>query len=219
MSPARRDGVARKEALLDAALRCFNERGVLATGIEEIRREAGASPSSVYHLFDGVAGLTSALLLRTFERLFAHLTGRVAEADTAEGCVKALVGGHLEWVATHRDEARFMYQATALEMDPAAAAALLARKQELLAPMLKHVGRFVARGELPRWPPELLDVVLLGPSHEASRRWLGGGPVDPRWMRKHLPELAWQSVRPPGKRSRPRTKSRAPAVDSRRARR
>ncbi|HVG59095.1 MAG TPA: TetR family transcriptional regulator, partial [Hyalangium sp.] len=42
MGPARRDGMKRRDALLDAALRCFVKRGVLGTGIEEIRRAAGA---------------------------------------------------------------------------------------------------------------------------------------------------------------------------------
>jgi hypothetical protein len=50
-------------------------------------------------------------------------------------------------------------------------------------------------GSLPRWSPLALDVVLLGPSHEACRRLLEGAPLDPGWMRTHLPR--W-----PGKASR-----------------
>jgi hypothetical protein len=58
------------------------------------------------------------------------------------------------------------------------------------------MGRFIAEGKLPPWPPLLLDVVLLGPSHEACRRFLAGAPLDPEWMRTTLPSLAWQSVKP-----------------------
>ncbi|WP_233278305.1 TetR/AcrR family transcriptional regulator [Myxococcus stipitatus] len=186
----------RRDALLDAALRCFAERGLLGTGIEEIRKAAGASPSSVYHLFDGLPDLTLALLLRTFERLFTHLVSRVVPTATAEAAVVALVDGHLEWILSHRDEGRFMYQAMAVELGTDAAEVLLARKAELLAPIVQHVARFVSEGSLPPWPPLLLDVVLLGPSHEACRRFLGGAPLDPVWMRSQLPKLAWRSVRP-----------------------
>jgi AcrR family transcriptional regulator len=196
MGPARRDGMKRRDALLDAALRCFVKRGVLGTGIEEIRRAAGASPSSVYHLFDGLPDLTLALLTRTFERLFAHLAARVTPTTTAEEAVLALVDGHLEWILGHPDEGRFMYQATALEFEAKAAEALQARKAELLAPVVLHMGRFIAEGKLPPWPPLLFDVVLLGPSHEACRRFLAGAPLDPEWMRATLPGLAWQSVKP-----------------------
>ncbi|XXF79989.1 TetR/AcrR family transcriptional regulator [Myxococcaceae bacterium GXIMD 01537] len=186
----------RRDALLDAALRCFARRGVLGTGIEDIRREAKASPSSVYHQFAGLQPLTLALLTRTFERLFAHLAARVTATATAEEAVVALVDGHLEWILGHPDEGRFMYQATALEFEAGAAQELQARKAEFLAPVVLHLSRFISEGALPPWPPLMFDVVLLGPSHESCRRFLAGAPLDPAWMRAALPRLAWQSVRP-----------------------
>lgn len=192
---ARKDGLKRREALLDAALGCFAEHGVLGTGIEEIRRAADASPSSVYHLFDGLPGLTLALLVRTFDRLFAHLAARVTRTTSAEAAVKALVEGHLEWILRHRDEGRFMYQAMSLELGGEATTTLQARKAEALAPLVAHLARFVEAGELPAWPPIMLDVVLLGPTHEACRRFLAGAPLEAKWMRATLPELAWRSVR------------------------
>jgi AcrR family transcriptional regulator len=199
-TPARRrDGQQKRDALLDAALRLCAGRGVLQTGIEDVRKEAGASPSSVYLQFPGgMPDVTLALLVRTFERLFGHLTLRVLRTRTARGAVEALVDGHVEWVLGHRDEARFMYQALALELGPAVAAPLQARKAELLGPIAAHLAPFVAARQLPPWPPLLLDVVLLGPAHEACRRWLAGAPLEPAWMRRELPRLAWRSVAPAG---------------------
>jgi hypothetical protein len=40
----------------------------------------------------------------------------------------------------------------------------------------------------------VFDLVLLGPSHEACHRYLGGGAIDPAWMRSALPDLAWKCV-------------------------
>jgi AcrR family transcriptional regulator len=59
MPAARQNGVARRQALLDAALQCFAERGMLRTGIEDVRKAAGASPSSVYHLFEDFPALVA----------------------------------------------------------------------------------------------------------------------------------------------------------------
>lgn len=190
----RRDGLERRDAILDAALRCFTARGLLATGIEEIRKEAGASPSSVYNLFADRNDIVLGLLTRTFERLFAHLVSRSARPRTAKGLVTAIVDAHLEWVLDHRDEGRFLYQATALEMTPGASEALQRKKAELLAPVVARLGPFVEAGELPRWPTLVFDVVLLGPSHEACRRLLAGAPLEPEWMRRELPRLAWATV-------------------------
>jgi AcrR family transcriptional regulator len=197
MRPPRIDGQRRRDALLDAALVCFAERGILGTGIEQIRKQAGASPSSVYHQFDGMPPLVLALLIRTFERLFAHLGARVCATTNARAAVTALVDGHLEWVLRHKREARFMYQAMALELGADEHGTLPAAKARLLEPIVAHLGRFVAAGALPAWSPLVYDLVLLGPSHEACRRHLAGADVDATWMRAALPELAWKCVAPP----------------------
>jgi AcrR family transcriptional regulator len=167
---------------------------VAGTGIEHIRRAAGASPSSVYHQFRGLEEVMLALLILSFERLFAHLTARVTRTRTAKGLVHALVDGHIDWVLAHQDEARFMYQALSLELGSKLTSTLQATKAEQLTTIAEHVATFVADGSLPAWPPLLLDVVLLGPTHEACRRMLGGAPIAPNWMKKTLPRLAWQSV-------------------------
>lgn len=212
MATLRRDGQERRDALLDAALRCFARDGVMATGIEQVRREAGASPSSVYHQFAGLPELVLALLERTFERLLAAIAARVVVARTPRGAVEALVLGHLEWVFAHRDEARFMYQAMSLELRADTAQALAARKGELLAPIAAALAVFVERAQLPAWPPLQFDVVLLGQSHEACRRWLGGAALSQTWMRAELPRMAWAAVR-----SVPRAEGRV-AVNRRRSR-
>lgn len=194
------DGEKRRADLLDAAERCFDRLGVLGVGIEDIRREAGASPSSVYHQFGGGIGdILLALLLRTFERLFAHLAERVRRTRTAEGAVRSLVDGHLEWVHAHPREASIMYQAMTLEvggLSDAGRRALRARKTELVQPIVAHIAPFVAAGELPGFSPTMLDVALLGAAHEALRRWLGGdAELDPARLRRILPTLAWKSLR------------------------
>ncbi|AGP40131.1 TetR/AcrR family transcriptional regulator [Sorangium cellulosum] len=190
MAVARQSGVARREALLDAALRCFEQRGILRTGIEDVRKEAGASPSSVYHLFEDFPALVAALLGRTFERLVGYVTARVLAARTARTAVRALVEAHLTWVFEHEAEARFMYQALALELDGHHRAALRDEKARLKAEVTAHLTELgVFSGA--RSSEVVLDVVLLGPAHQACRLYLSArGAVDPAWMRATLPDLA-----------------------------
>ena len=194
MAVERQNGAARREALLDAALRCFEERGLMRTGIEDIRKAAGASPSSVYHLFKDLPALVAALLQRTFERRQGFVAPRVLATRTARTAVKALIEAYLSWVFENEAEARFMYQAIALELDGEHRGTLRALKMQLKEEMVAHLtglGVFEATR-----PPELtLDVVLLGPVHQACRMYLSSpGSVDPKWMRATLPELAWRGV-------------------------
>lgn len=173
---------------------------MLGIGIEDIRREAGASPSSVYNLFTNIEEIMLALLERVFVELFAHIAARVCRTRTARGAVRALVDAHMQWVVEHPSEGRFMYQAMTLEVGGLNADArerLQASKQRGLQPIYTHLRPFIERNEIPAWPPTLLDVVLLGPAHESLRRWLAGATeLDPARLRGRLPELAWRSISP-----------------------
>lgn len=191
---ARSDGAARREEILDAALAVFGKRGALGAGIEEIRKQAQASPSSIYHHFGGMETITLALLERTFARLFGHLAARVTPTKTARACVEALVLGQVDWVLENPVEARVMYQLMTLEMSGAVSTTLTTRKAELLAPVVAHFAGFIERGRLPAWSPLMFDVVLLGVAHESCRRHLSGASIEPDWMRTELPRLAWRSI-------------------------
>jgi AcrR family transcriptional regulator len=193
-STRRRDGIRRRDELLDAALTCFTERGLLGMRIEDIRRAAGASPSSVYNLFNGLPALAVALLARTFERLFAHVTSRARAQDRPDAVIRALVDGHLEWVLGHEDEARFMYAATALELTTAQRDELAELKAELAVPVMEHLTSLAGEAALPAWPVSTLEFIVLGPAHDACRRYLAGTPVDLAGLRRLLPDVAWQSV-------------------------
>ena len=196
MATRRLDGLRRREQLLDAALECFATHGLLQTGIEDVRRAAGASPSSVYHLFDGMPGLVAELLKRTFERLLTHLDTALSQATTAEEAIVSLVRAHLEWVSGHREEARFMYQAMALELAGDAQEEVLAAKEIAKGPIFAHLERFVHAGDLPDWDFAVLEWVVLGPTHEACRRFLAGHGPDLSSASDLLPGLAWKAVTP-----------------------
>lgn len=148
----------------------------------------------MYHLFADFPALVAALLERTFERLISASTPRVLATRTARTAVRAVVEAHLAWVFDHEAEARFMYQALALELDGTHRAAVRATKQRLKAELMAHLTELgVFTGA--RVPELTLDVVLLGPAHQACRIYLSNtGAVDPKWMKTTLPELAWRSV-------------------------
>jgi hypothetical protein len=47
---------------------------------------------------------------------------------------------------------------------------------------------------LPAWPASTLEFMVLGPAHEACRRYLAGAPVDLAGLRRPLSDVAWTSV-------------------------
>src|SRR5882724_3053789 len=106
IAPIRGD---RRQTILDAALACFVEKGLLATTIDEIRLAAGASIGSLYHHVDSKDDLAAALYV---EGLRDYQEGAIAELRARPGAeqgVKAAVVHHLRWVMCHNDLARFIF--------------------------------------------------------------------------------------------------------------
>ena len=102
--------------------------------------------------------------------------------------------GTCEWVLGHEDEARFMYGAMALELARAQREELAELKAKLAVPVMEHLASLAGEGALPAWPASTLEFIVLGPAHEACRRYLAGTPVDLAGLRGLLPDVAWESV-------------------------
>jgi len=77
---------ARREHILDAALRCFARTGFHRTSIHDICNEAGISPGAVYVYFDSKEALIAGLS----ERDRAEFADRLAMLATAPDFMEAL---------------------------------------------------------------------------------------------------------------------------------
>ncbi|MDA0567172.1 TetR/AcrR family transcriptional regulator [Streptomonospora sp. S1-112] len=108
MAPKRVDRAARREDVLDAAVRVFARRGFAATRIEDVAAEAGIAKGSVYLYFDSRDALLRAAFARVAarsERLTAAAArpGRPAVQRLAD-----LVRGAVAMLAAEPDLARIM---------------------------------------------------------------------------------------------------------------
>ncbi|MDT0300821.1 TetR/AcrR family transcriptional regulator [Streptomonospora wellingtoniae] len=103
MAPKRVDRAARREDILDAAVRVFARRGYAATRIEDVAAEAGIAKGSVYLYFEG----REALLAAGFERIAQRSAQVLADARSgdrpADEALAALVEGAVAMLAAEPD--------------------------------------------------------------------------------------------------------------------
>lgn len=194
MVASRKNGVRRRDEILDAALACFVTRGVLAVGIEDIRKAAAASPSSIYHQFAGIEDIVVALVERTAAHQYTALAAAAAAAGSAEGAVRAIVDELLAWTFAHPKEARFMYQAFAAELAGPDRRRIEIAKRDHRAALDLALAPHLAGSPLATWSTLELGILILGQAHQACRLYLANQALDPVWMRAALPELAWRGV-------------------------
>ncbi|MCD9029756.1 TetR/AcrR family transcriptional regulator [Luteimonas sp. BDR2-5] len=77
-APARRPGRPsgdgdRRAAALDAALACYVRRGIAASSLREIAREAGVTPALLHYYFHDTAGLRDAVIAERLMPVFAEV--------------------------------------------------------------------------------------------------------------------------------------------------
>ena len=194
--PAQAPGT--REALLDAALAAFAQRGYGSTTMTDVRRAAGASTGSLYHHFPTREHLAAAVWLDGLARFQDGFAAVVSRSRTASAGVRAGVRFHVRWVAEHPDLARLLLS----DQDPAvrrvAAAELERRNAEFFATVREWHARHVASGALRDLPFDLLYALWLGPAQELARLWLAGATHRPlERYAKALADGAWAALSAP----------------------
>jgi AcrR family transcriptional regulator len=185
----------RRHEILDAALACFVEKGLVATTIEEIRLAAGASIGSLYHHFASKDDLAAALYV---EGLRDYQTGAVAELRAhpeAEEGIKTAVIHHLRWVMGHNDLAYFIFLMGGLNSPSLHADELLDLNHSFFSEYRRWLSRHIRSGEVRKIPPDLYYALWIGPAHELARHLLSGRVKTP-WEQAAdlLAETAWRSL-------------------------
>lgn len=89
-----------REAIIDAAVRLFRQKGYAATGLADIVEASGAPKGSVYHYFPGgKAEIGEAAVREAGRRVVETVRGLAASASSAGDLVKAHAALLGDWMA------------------------------------------------------------------------------------------------------------------------
>jgi len=187
----------RRRAILDAALACFGERGFQATSMEEIRARSSASVGSIYHHFESKERLAAALYLEGLAAYQDGFVAALARHRDAERGVKAMVHQHLAFVSAQPELAAYLLSMRNDDTVTARQADARALRQEFFRRVFAWIAPRRARGEIKALADHVLVALVIGPSQEYGRYWLGHrDPRDLARARTLLANAAWESVRP-----------------------
>jgi AcrR family transcriptional regulator len=180
----------RRQAILDAALQSFNEKGVAATTVDDVRRMSGASVGSLYHHFGGKEELAEELyveILRDYQRGFLAVLRRARDPERG---IKGLVRHHLRWVRANPERARYLLRGRPAESD-----ALREVNRELFRATAAWLEPYVEAGRVRRLPLDLTYAIMAGPAQEFSRNWLDGRMRSSgRAAERALADAAWRAL-------------------------
>lgn len=87
----------RRDLLLNAAIRLFDERGFRSVGLGEIADAAGIVRSGAYRYFDNKTELLVAAMTTAADRMWQSATAALALADESHDALERIVRGHVEF--------------------------------------------------------------------------------------------------------------------------
>lgn len=154
-----------KRAILRAALSLFAGRGIAATSVREIARQAGYTNPALYKFFEGKLELASCL----FERCYDHIQAEVAVAVGHDDRplperVHALVGAYIRLLEEDLEAVVYVHEALRLFWHPEEG------KESIFSIVRALIVNAVKRGEVePGADPSLLATVIVGALAQFAR--------------------------------------------------
>jgi AcrR family transcriptional regulator len=189
-----------RERILQAATRRFVHDGVLATRVEDIRREARVSVGALYHHFPDKQALHAEIFVRALGDYQAGFIDVLQGSEDAESGVKGAVRYHHAWVAANRDAAALLLGEP--PSGPRAGERLAEQNRAFFTAVLRWWGIHAGYGSLRELDPAPLYALWLGPAHEYCRHWLvgrnsklPGAAAEPGAVADDLADAAWATLR------------------------
>lgn len=185
----------RRHAILQAALGCFAQHGVEATTIGMIRAASGASTGSLYHHFGNKERIAAEVYLEGLRRFRAVQGEYLAQAQTLEDGIRAIVHAQVDWIVAEPDWAGYLFNHRGVLAQEGLEADY---REELRGAQAPVSAWFLARlpaGQRLRWPAEAYVALLVGPVHDYARHWLAGRRETPlAALREFFADAACRAV-------------------------
>lgn len=195
MSPRQARGAATVDRLLAAALEVFRGQGQDGFTVSAVTAASGVSLGSLYHHFGSFDGLAAALYSRCMAELLDEIGAALDRTRTARTGVRAIVLAYLRFTEQQPASARFIHVSAHAGYLAAHAERIAAAKKPRFDRIAGWLRAHVASGEIISVSEPLLEILLIGPVAETSRRWLSGAPgVDLAEAAKELPDRIWRSL-------------------------
>ncbi len=163
--PPHADGQKTRQAILDAALRLFADKGYFGTSLRDIASAVGVRESALYNYFSGKEALFNALLDAVHEQRAERLSPVLDDTDVdARVVLERLTTIVLDdFCAPKAQEFFRVLMSDGMRLAREGRINLLDRMTSGATPLHILMRRLVARGSLRRQRPEHLVLEFMGP--------------------------------------------------------
>ena len=187
----------RKLEILNAALICFNHRGIAATSIEEIKKNSHASIGSIYHHFGSKDGIAYALYVNGLQDYHNLLMEKLEEAETPESKIKTFVIIFLDWVEENPELANFIFSARSYLVNSKRAEDVEKFHDGNGNETASIIKELVVNKGIKELPGRVYSSLLVGPAQHFSQHLMNKDTaLDLEKEKAALAQVIWESLAP-----------------------
>jgi len=159
----------RRRQIIEAALACFTQNGVIETTMEEIQLKAGVSNGSLYHHFKSKDQLAAAVYLEGILDYQTGLLEQVTRQAQARDGILALVRFHLGWVNEYPEWSAYLFQSRSDDFSSEVHRSIAAANQRFFTELESYFQPFVETGILKNMSSCIRLSLLLGPCQQCAQ--------------------------------------------------
>jgi AcrR family transcriptional regulator len=186
----------RRAEILAAALESFDEMGIVATTIEDIRTGAGVSVGSLYHHFANKEAIAAALYVDLIDEYQRTTNDAVAKARTPKTKIRATIDHHIRWSLSNPAATRFLLSHREPEVRRLSEPDVAKLNRHMEVRLQAWLDREAAAGRIRRVPADVYIAIVIGPAQSFVGRWLvGSTTTSPKAAVDALSDAAWRAVR------------------------
>lgn len=170
-----------RDKIRNSALALFDEKGVEATTVADIRAHSEVSNGSFFHAFKNRDALCADLYLSALQGYHQAIIAALDEKPGIEEEISGFIQAHINWVIEHETQARFLFLHAKSEWLDHIRAAQQEENTLFGESIEKWCKLRITSGNLVDMPSPVVLAQLIGPAQIYCRGWLSGRKdADPR---------------------------------------
>ena len=186
-----------KKDILYHALCCFNQDGIEATTIEQIRQASDASVGAIYYHFGDKEGIIAQLYFLALQDQLQHRQQYLERATSLETFVKAIIFSYIDWVSQHQELARFQAGSRFYVVKSQYKHQLKDMNQQRNQAIFNLLKILCPTDILQQLPLHVILSLILGPVQHYVKLWLVGRVKAAPAQHQHaFADAAWRAVSP-----------------------
>lgn len=185
---------AKREALLLAAVRMFNERGFHATSLDEVAASLGVSKPTIYHHLGNKDQVLMECVLIGLKQLQDAAVTAAAKPGRGIDRLRECLIRYAE--ITMDDFGRCVIRTGDEALSPVSAARFRALKREIDTALRALIDDGIADGSIAATDPRLLAFTLAGALNWPARWFVPGGPMSASEVAERMVAMLIDGVAP-----------------------